>query len=69
MTKEQTIEQIRKHNQSASTDFLTRFDEEALQTYLRRLSTVSNHRGPGSRWVRETTSPAVTTLVHRPAAA
>ena len=61
MTKQQTIELIRQRNQSASAEFLTRFDERALDVYLRRLSTISNHRGRDSRWVRETTSPAVTT--------
>lgn len=61
MTKQQTIDLIRQRNHSASAEFLTRFDERSLDTYLRRLSTVCDHRGPGSRWVRDTTSPAVTT--------
>ena len=61
MTKEQTIDLIRQRNHSASTEFLTRFDEQSLDAYLRRLATVCNHRGRGSRWVRETNSPAVTT--------
>lgn len=61
MTKEQTIDLIRQRNQSASAEFLTRFDERSLDVYLRRLSTVCNHRGRASRWVRDTTSPAVTT--------
>lgn len=61
MTKEQTIELIRQRNQSASAEFLTRFDEDSLDTYLRRLSTVCDQRGRASRWVRNTTSPAVTT--------
>lgn len=61
MTKQQTIDLIRQRNQSASTEFLTRFDERSLDAYLRRLSTVCDRRGRGSRWVRETTSPAVTT--------
>lgn len=61
MNKQQTIDLIRQRNQSASTEFLTRFDEKSLDTYLRRLATVCNHRGRDSRWVRDTTSPAVTT--------
>lgn len=61
MTKQQTIDLIRQRNHSASTEFLTRFDEQSLDTYLRRLSTVADHRGRGSRWVRDTKSPAVTT--------
>ena len=63
MTKQQTIDLIRQRNHSASTEFLTRFDERSLDAYLRRLSTVCNHRGRGSRWVRQTTSPAVTERV------
>lgn len=63
MTKQQTIDLIRQRNHSASTEFLTRFDERTLDTYLRRLSTVCNHRGRSSRWVRETTSPAVTSRI------
>jgi len=68
MTKQQTIEMIRQRNQSASAEFLTRFDEGSLDVYLRRLATVCNHRGRSSRWVRDTDSPAVTTRVHRTAA-
>ena len=60
MTKQQTIDLIRQRNHSASTEFLTRFDERSLDVYLRRLSTVCDNRGRGSRWVRQTTSPAAT---------
>ncbi|MFN3166536.1 MAG: hypothetical protein ACE37H_05675 [Phycisphaeraceae bacterium] len=63
MTKQQTIDLIRQRNHSASAEFLTRFDERSLDAYLRRLSTVCNQRGRGSRWVRETTSPAVTARI------
>jgi len=63
MTKQQTIDLIRQRNHSASAEFLTRFDEQSLDTYLRRLSTVCNHRGRASRWVRDTKSPAVTMRV------
>ena len=63
MTKQQTIELIRQRNHSASTEFLTRFDEHTLDTYLRRLSTVCDRRGKSSRWVRDTTSPAVTSRI------
>ncbi|MEO0475591.1 MAG: hypothetical protein AAF085_06425 [Planctomycetota bacterium] len=63
MTKQQTIDLIRQRNHSASTEFLTRFDEQSLDAYLRRLSTVADHRGRGSRWVRDTKSPAVTMRV------
>lgn len=61
MNKQETIEQIRVRNATASADFLGRFDEKALATYLCRLSRVAGHRGPGSTWVRDTTCTAVTT--------
>ena len=60
MTKQQTIDLIRQRNRSARPEFLTHFDERSLETYLKRLATVSGHRGRSSRWVRETTSPACT---------
>ncbi|MEM9416556.1 MAG: hypothetical protein AAGA29_13940 [Planctomycetota bacterium] len=61
MNKQATIERIREHNQTASAKFLKRFDEKALETYLLRLDRINGHRGPDTRWVRNTTSPAVTT--------
>jgi len=61
MNKQETIDLIRQRNQSASAEFLIRFDERTLDAYLRRLSTICNHRGRSSRWVRDTNSPAVTT--------
>lgn len=59
MSKQQMIDAICKHNQSASPDFLSIFDEKSLNSYLLRLTQVSNHRGPGSSWVREGTTPAI----------
>jgi len=61
MTKQQTIDLIRQRNQTVSSEFLIRFDKPALETYLQRLSHIAGHRGRSSRWVRKTTSPAVTT--------
>lgn len=61
MSKQKMIEQIQQKNRSASPEFLARFDELALGSYLRRLNTVSGHRGKGSVWVREGTTPAITT--------
>jgi len=58
MSKQQMIDLIRQRNRSASSDFLVKFDEEALRTYLRRLTTVQGHRGRSSVWVREGVSPA-----------
>ena len=63
MTKQQTIDLIRQRNRSASPEFLTHFNERNLEVYLKRLSMVAGHRGSGSRWVRETTSPAVTSRI------
>lgn len=58
MSKQQMIEQIRERNRSASNEFLVKFDEEALRTYLRRLSTLQGNRGRSSVWVRTGISPA-----------
>lgn len=58
MSKQQMIELIRQRNRSASSEFLVKFDEEALQTYLRRLTTLQGHRGRSSIWVREGIAPA-----------
>mgnify|MGYP001066860887 CR=1 FL=1 len=62
MSKQQMIDAIREHNRSAAQEFLARFDEAALSDYLQRLTRVCNHRGKTSRWVRNTTAPAVATL-------
>lgn len=58
MSKQQMIEQIRERNRSASNDFLVKFDEEALQNYLQRLTTLQGHRGRSSVWVRKGIAPA-----------
>ena len=58
MSKQQMIERIREHNRSASSEFLVKFDEEALSTYLRRLTTLQDHRGRSSVWVRKGIAPA-----------
>ena len=59
MSKEQMIEAIRTTNRGAQFDYLMRFDEQALQTYLNRLRHLHGHRGRESRWVRATTDRAV----------
>lgn len=61
MSKQQIIEMIRQRNRSASSEFLVKFDEEALRTYLRRLTTLQGHRGPASTWVRQGIAPAAIT--------
>lgn len=62
MSKQQMIEQIRRHNRSAAGEFLVHFNEQALESYLRRLSLVSR-RGRDSAWVREGHSRAIVTRV------
>ena len=64
MSKHQMVEAIRQRNRSASMEFLMTFDEQTLQTYLRRLTNVVGHRGRQSVWVRESASRAVVTRVH-----
>ena len=61
MSKQQMIEKIRERNQSASLEFLVKFDEEALRTYLRRLTHVQGQRGRTSVWVRRGITPASVT--------
>ncbi len=61
MSKHQIIEAIRQHNRSATEEFLALFDEQALQSYLRRLTTLLGHRGRDSVWVRQGDTPAVVT--------
>jgi hypothetical protein len=58
MSKQQMIELIRERNRSASNEFLVKFDEEALRTYLRRLTHVQGNRGRSSVWVRRGIAPA-----------
>ncbi|MEX2212904.1 MAG: hypothetical protein WD768_02175 [Phycisphaeraceae bacterium] len=58
MSKHDLITAIRQRNRSASEQFLSRFNEAALATYLRRLSLTDRRGGLQSVWVREGTSPA-----------
>ena len=58
MSKQQMIELIRQRNRSASNEFLIKFDEQALRSYLQRLTTVHGHRGRTSIWVRDNSSSA-----------
>ncbi len=62
MSKEQMIREIVHINRSAIAEFLDSFAETELDSYLRRLTQVRNHRGPESRWVREGDTHAVVTL-------
>jgi hypothetical protein len=68
MNKQQMIEQIRQRNQSASNEFLLDFDEQALEQYLQRLTSVVGQRGKDSVWVRTGDAPAVVSRRHTGAA-
>ena len=59
MSKQQVIDAIRQHNRSASTDYLIRFNKEALEDYLQRLTMIQGRRGRDSIWIRRTTDRAV----------
>jgi hypothetical protein len=61
MSKQQMIEAIREHNRSAPDAFLVSFNERALESYLRRLTTIQGRRGRASVWVREAETPAIVT--------
>lgn len=61
MNKQQLIEAIRQYNRSAKDAFLLSFNHQVLETYLRRLQTAHDQRGPASVWVRQTASPALIT--------
>ena len=53
------IDAIRQFNRTAPLEFLTRFDERSLKSYLDRLSLTRGPRGRRSVWVREGDTPAV----------
>ena len=59
MSKSETIERIQQATPGVKAAFLADFDEAELDSYLRRLTEVLGHRGPGSVWVREPNTPAV----------
>jgi len=64
MSKQQIIEAIRQYNRTANQDFLTTFDAQILESYLRRLTFIQGRRGPSSIWVRQGDTSAVVTRVH-----
>lgn len=59
MSKQQMIDEIRRHNRSAEWDFLINFSDEELTSYLRRLTEVVGHRGRASGWIRQGDTHAV----------
>ncbi len=67
MNKEALIYEIMQRNQTAEPALLMAFDEDTLETYLRRLTLLTDRRGRGSEWVRDGSSPAIVTRRHAPA--
>lgn len=57
MNKQQLIDAIRKHNNTADQEFLLSFDDHELDNYLQRLTNINNHRGPKTVWVRDVADP------------
>jgi hypothetical protein len=53
MSKRQLIDDIRRYNTSVQPDFLTQFDEAALQQYLEHLEGAFNKRLQIASWVRK----------------
>ncbi len=65
MSKQQLIEAIRKHNHSATQDFLMGFNEDALNNYLNHLEYRRRPRNSNSRWIRPGETPAVVMRARR----
>ena len=61
MTKQKTIALICKCNRTVTEQYLTRFNEDTLKQYLRRLTRLNHRRGRHTSWVRQTTSRSVVT--------
>lgn len=63
MSKQQTVEAICQRNRSARPEFLMRFDQQVLDSYLKRLTLIHNKRGPASIWVRPADTRAIVSRV------
>ncbi len=61
MSKWETIQAIRQVNRTVAPEFLDHFEEQELNSYLRRLQTIQGRRGRQSVWVREGDTHAVVT--------
>lgn len=61
LSKEQIIAAIQQINRSARTDWLSRFDAQALQRYLDHLEQTLEPRGAHSFWIRGDETPAIIT--------
>jgi hypothetical protein len=53
MSKRQLIDEIRRYNTSVQPEFLSQFDEPALQQYLEHLEGAFRKRLHISSWVRK----------------
>lgn len=56
------MDDILRINRSATTDFLSRFGDKALRTYLDHLEATLKPRGRDAVWVRPGDTAAVNTL-------
>jgi hypothetical protein len=54
MNKRQLIEEIRKYNTTVATEFLSQFDDSALEQYLEHLEGAKKRNTRISSWVRRT---------------
>lgn len=59
LTREQVVDRIITINPTATTSFLSKFNEESLGRYLDHLLATSGPRGRFARWVRLGDSPAI----------
>ena len=59
MSKELLIQAICERKRTVGRDYLVAFDEQQLETYLRRLTQLIGKRGRDSAWVRPADSHAV----------
>jgi hypothetical protein len=61
LTREQVVDRIITINPTASTTFLSKFNEASLGRYLDHLLASSSPRGRNARWMRPGDSPAIMT--------
>jgi hypothetical protein len=54
MSKRQLIDEIRRYNTTVPVEFLSQFDESALQQYLEHLEGAKNRNSRIASWVRKT---------------
>jgi len=59
LTREQVVDRIITINPTATTSFLSKFNEDSLGRYLDHLVATSGPRGRNARWLRPGDSPAI----------